>query len=94
MWVETSKNQCEQFDWFSFAAVLTTNKEYLWFNSGHFQQITVSLAEGAGIYSRDARPQFRLRIPKRPLTFTELHDVISLKRELFIITVVRTSNPV
>jgi hypothetical protein len=32
-------------------------------------------------------------LPKRRLTFTGLHDVISQKKELFIPTIVRTSDP-
>jgi hypothetical protein len=66
MWTESCKNQCEQFDWFIFTVVLTTTKQWLWFNSGHFRPITVPVAEGAGprtnvsgLYSRDARLQSR-----------------------------------
>jgi hypothetical protein len=33
-------------------------------------------------------------LPKRRLTLTELHGVISQKTELFITTAVRTSNPI
>jgi hypothetical protein len=46
------------------------------------------------INRQQAEPCFLPVPPKRPLTFTGLHGAIHQEVEIFIVTLVRTSNPI